>query len=80
VDVLSGAVANVAHAGLIEFETRIFHAPVEGGRAGSFNYSTAAFGRNMEGSITIFAERGTVKVGGQYLNVIDYQRRRSALS
>ena len=27
----------------------------------------------MEGSITIFGEKGTVKVGGQYLNVLEYQ-------
>ena len=28
----------------------------------------------MEGSITLFAEKGTVKIGGQYLNTIEYQR------
>ena len=27
----------------------------------------------MEGSITIFAEKGTIKVGGQYLNELEYQ-------
>ena len=27
----------------------------------------------MEGSITILAEKGTVKIGGQYLNTIEYQ-------
>ena len=27
----------------------------------------------MEGSITIFAEKGTVKIGGQYLNELEYQ-------
>ena len=28
----------------------------------------------MEGSLTIFAEKGTVKIGGQYLNELEYQR------
>lgn len=28
----------------------------------------------MEGAITIFAENGTVKIGGQYLNTIEYQQ------
>ena len=28
----------------------------------------------MEGSITLFAEKGTVKIGGQYLNTIEYQK------
>ncbi len=27
----------------------------------------------MEGSITVFGENGTVKIGGQYLNVLEYQ-------
>jgi predicted dehydrogenase len=27
----------------------------------------------MEGSITIFGEKGTVKIGGQYLNELEYQ-------
>lgn len=27
----------------------------------------------MEGSITLLCENGTVKIGGQYLNTIDYQ-------
>ena len=27
----------------------------------------------MEGSLTIFGEKGTVKIGGQYLNVLEYQ-------
>jgi hypothetical protein len=27
----------------------------------------------MEGSLTLFAEKGTVKIGGQYLNELEYQ-------
>jgi hypothetical protein len=27
----------------------------------------------MEGSLTIFAEKGVVKIGGQYLNELEYQ-------
>ena len=29
--------------------------------------------KNMEGSITVFGEKGTVKIGGQYLNTLEYQ-------
>jgi MiaB/RimO family radical SAM methylthiotransferase len=32
-----------------------------------------SYGKNMEGSLTIFAEKGTVKIGGQYLNELEYQ-------
>ena len=40
----------------------------------NFNFTTCAYERNMEGSITVFAEKGTVKIGGQYLNTIEYQQ------
>jgi UDP-N-acetyl-2-amino-2-deoxyglucuronate dehydrogenase len=40
----------------------------------NFNFSTCAFDTNMEGAITIIAEHGTVKIGGQYLNTIEYQK------
>lgn len=39
----------------------------------NFNFSTCSYERNMEGAITILAEHGTIKIGGQYLNTIEYQ-------
>jgi UDP-N-acetyl-2-amino-2-deoxyglucuronate dehydrogenase len=39
----------------------------------NFNYSTCSYEQNMEGAITILAENGTIKIGGQYLNTIEYQ-------
>jgi predicted dehydrogenase len=39
----------------------------------NFNFSTCSFEKNMEGAITILAENGTIKIGGQYLNTIEYQ-------
>ena len=38
---------------------------------GLIEYTTNAFGGNMESSITLFTEKGTYKVGGQYLNKLD---------
>jgi hypothetical protein len=32
-----------------------------------------SYEKNMEGSLTIFAQNGTVKIGGQYLNELEYQ-------
>lgn len=52
-------------SGLVHFDF------VKGG-AGSFNYSTAVYGQNMESSISIIAEKGAIKVGGQYMNEIEY--------
>jgi UDP-N-acetyl-2-amino-2-deoxyglucuronate dehydrogenase len=39
---------------------------------GTLNYTVNSFAKNMEGSFTVFAEKGTVKVGGQYLNELEY--------
>jgi UDP-N-acetyl-2-amino-2-deoxyglucuronate dehydrogenase len=43
----------------------------EGG-IGSINYSTAVWDKNLESSIMIVAENGSVKVGGQYMNEVEY--------
>ncbi len=44
---------------------------VKGGM-GSINYSTAVWDKNLESSLTIIAKNGTIKVGGQYMNTVDY--------
>ncbi|MBL4592371.1 MAG: Gfo/Idh/MocA family oxidoreductase, partial [Flavobacteriales bacterium] len=36
------------------------------GGMGSLNYSTAVAGQNLESSMTIIGEKGSVKIGGQY--------------
>jgi predicted dehydrogenase len=43
------------------------------GMIGTLHYSVNAFEQNREGSITIMGERGMAKIGGTYLNQIDYQ-------
>ena len=40
----------------------------------NFNFTTCAYDKNMEGSITLFAQHGTIKIGGQYLNTVEYQK------
>lgn len=42
------------------------------GAIGSINWNNNLFDKNYEGSITIIAEKGTVKIGGAYLNEIEY--------
>ncbi len=49
------------------------------GGMGSFNYSTSVWDKNLESSITIIGEKGSIKVGGQYMeqvefcHILDYQ-------
>jgi UDP-N-acetyl-2-amino-2-deoxyglucuronate dehydrogenase len=65
---------NLAHQDLIEFEdTGVIALEFSNGALGTINYTVNSHEKNMEGSITIFGTKGTVKVGGQYLNVLEYQ-------
>ncbi len=41
------------------------------GGMGSINYSTAVYDKNLESSLTIIGSKGSVKVGGQYMDQID---------
>jgi UDP-N-acetyl-2-amino-2-deoxyglucuronate dehydrogenase len=41
------------------------------GGMGCLNYSTAVWDKNLESSITVIAEKGSVKVGGQYMNEVE---------
>ena len=65
---------NYAHQGIIEFEdTGAVILEFDNGVIGTVNYTVNSYKKNMEGSLTIFGEKGTVKIGGQYLNVLEYQ-------
>lgn len=65
---------NFAHEGIIEFEdSGVAILEFYSGAIGTVNYSVNSTGQNMEGSLTIIGERGTVKIGGQYLNTLEYQ-------
>lgn len=44
------------------------------GAIATCHFTTCAHYRNMEGSITLFGTKGTVKIGGQYLNLLEYQQ------
>ncbi|MDT0649086.1 Gfo/Idh/MocA family protein [Autumnicola edwardsiae] len=42
------------------------------GSLGSIMWTNCVYNSNYEGSITILGEKGTIKIGGQYLNEIEY--------
>ena len=43
---------------------------IDGGM-GSLNYSTAIATKNLESSITVIGEKGSVKIGGLYMNEVE---------
>jgi UDP-N-acetyl-2-amino-2-deoxyglucuronate dehydrogenase len=66
-------ILNNNHQHLTEFEDSgiITFEFIEGG-VGSINFSTSVWEKNMESSMTIVAENGSVKIGGQYMNEVEY--------
>jgi UDP-N-acetyl-2-amino-2-deoxyglucuronate dehydrogenase len=65
---------NYLHKDVVEFEdTGVVVLKFANGALGTINFTIDSFRKNMEGSITLFGEKGTVKVGGQYLNLLEYQ-------
>lgn len=65
--------ANLSHQGMIEFEdSGQIHFDFLNGGIGSFNYSTSVWDQNLESSLTIIAEKGSLKVSGQYMNEVAY--------
>jgi predicted dehydrogenase len=65
---------NFNHQNIIEFEdSGVVILEFYNGIIGTINYTVNSYLKNMEGSLTIFGEYGTVKIGGQYLNELEYQ-------
>lgn len=64
---------NFNHEGMTDFaDSGISQFRFESGAIGSMVFSTAAWDKNMESSITVIGSKGTVKVGGQYMNEVSY--------
>lgn len=70
---IKGKFADFSHKDLTDFEDSGFVSFdfVQGGM-GSLNYSTSIWNKNLESSITIIGEKGTIKVAGQYMNEVTY--------
>ena len=61
------------HQHLTEFEdSGLISFDFLNGGIGSLNYSTSIWKQNLESSMTIIAENGSVKIGGQYMNEVVY--------
>ena len=64
--------ADFNHSGLTEFEDSGFvRFDFANGGMGTLNFSTAVWNRNLESSITVIAQNGSVKIGGQYMDKVE---------
>ena len=58
----------------IDFEdSGVVSLKFKNGALGTIHYTINSHPKNIEGSITIFGTKGTVKIGGEYLNKLEYQ-------
>ncbi len=64
---------NLAHQKVLELEDQgLVTMEWKNGMIGSMHYSINAYKKNREGSITVLGEKGVVKIGGEYLNKVEY--------
>ncbi|SMO36345.1 Gfo/Idh/MocA family protein [Solitalea koreensis] len=73
IDNIKGKFADFNHEDITDFEDSGFITfDFVNGGMGCVNYSTAVWDQNLESSMTIIAENGSVKIGGQYMDKVDY--------
>jgi UDP-N-acetyl-2-amino-2-deoxyglucuronate dehydrogenase len=71
IDNIQGNFKDFNHQELTDFEdSGLISFDFLNGGIGSLNYSTSVWKQNLESSMTIIAENGSVKIGGQYMNEV----------
>jgi UDP-N-acetyl-2-amino-2-deoxyglucuronate dehydrogenase len=72
IDNIQGRFADFTHAESTDFEdSGLVTFDFINGGMGCLNYSTAVAQQNLESSITIIGRKGSVKIGGQYMNDVE---------
>ena len=72
IDNIQGRFADFIHQESTDFEDSGFvNFDFINGGMGSLNYSTAVANQNLESSMTIIGSKGSVKIGGQYMNEVE---------
>ncbi|REJ81656.1 MAG: gfo/Idh/MocA family oxidoreductase [Bacteroidetes bacterium] len=70
---IQGKFRDFNHSNLTAFEDSGFvNFNFVNGGMGCINYSTCVWDKNLESSMTIIGEKGSIKIGGQYMNEVEY--------
>ncbi|GAA3990417.1 Gfo/Idh/MocA family oxidoreductase [Hymenobacter antarcticus] len=70
---LSARFRDFTHTDLTEFEdSGLVTFDLLRGGSGTLSYSTAVWDRNLESSLTVVAERGSLRIAGQYMDKVEY--------
>lgn len=71
---LNGYRKNLNHKDIVLSEdTGVVTLEMQNGMIGGINWSVNAYMENMEVSLTVIAEKGSIRLGGSYMNKIEYQ-------
>lgn len=69
---IEGRLADFNHKELTDFEdSGVVSFEFVNGGLGTINYSTSVYDKNLESSMTIIGENGSVKIGGQYMDKVE---------
>ena len=69
---INGRFADFTHSTSTDFEdSGLVNFEFINGGMGCMNYSTAVAMQNLESSMTIIGSKGSVKIGGQYMNEVE---------
>ncbi len=72
---VTGFRSNSGHEGIIDFEdTGALAIQLESGSIGTIHYSVNAVEKNQEVSLTLVGANATIKLGGEYMNLLLYQQ------
>ncbi len=65
---------NFNHSQLTEFkeDSGIINFDFVNGGIGCMNFSTSIWDKNLESSMTIIGEKGSIKIGGQYMDKVEF--------
>lgn len=65
--------SNIAHQGTTEFnDTGLVGIKFSNGAMGTFSYTTATYQKNVESTLTILGEKGSIKLMGPYMDQLVY--------
>ena len=73
IEAVKGFSGNFAHQSSVEFEdTGSVALQFRSGTLGTFHWSVNAYRKNCEIALTVVAEKGTLRIGGENLNEVQY--------
>ncbi len=72
VKIVYAKMSNLSHPYVEVEDTGFITLEFENGSLGMLQYTTCVYDKNLEGSMIVLGTNGSIKVGGQYINTLDF--------